>query len=138
MSFRSYLSERAEEWELLVPRLTLEDEMFAYENTLDLLRGQPDLAGLYVAGGGIEGVLRALREVRERQGRLPVVVCHDLTPLTQAALKDGLVQAVLSHPLGVMAQDAVHELVKAVLAAPEPLPMRRNALAPHISTPESV
>ncbi|WP_256680650.1 LacI family DNA-binding transcriptional regulator [Pseudomonas sp. LTJR-52] len=138
MSFRSYLSERAEEWELLVPRLTLEDEMFAYENTLDLLRGQPDLAGLYVAGGGIEGVLRALREVRERQGRLPVVVCHDLTPLTQAALKDGLVQAVLSHPLGVMAQDAVHELVKAVLAAPELLPMRRNALAPHISTPESV
>lgn len=66
------------------------------------------------------------------------MVCHDLTPLTQAALKDGLVQAVLSHPLGVMAQDAVHELVKAALAAPEPLPMGRNALAPHISTPESV
>ena len=49
LSFRSYLAERFSEWELLASRLTLEDDEFAYGNTLDLLTAEPDLVGLYVA-----------------------------------------------------------------------------------------
>ncbi|WP_349618038.1 LacI family DNA-binding transcriptional regulator [Azotobacter salinestris] len=138
MSFRSFLREQSDDWELLAPRLTLEDETFAYENTLDLFGSQPELAGLYVAGGGIEGVLRALRELRERQERLPVVVCHDLTPITRAALNDGIVKAVLSHPIGELARAAVDLAVEAVTAR-SPLPAAARRILPvQIDVPESI
>ncbi|MDO7900053.1 LacI family DNA-binding transcriptional regulator [Pseudomonas citrulli] len=136
LSFRSYLAEHSSEWELLASRLTLEDDEFAYGNTLDLLTAEPDLAGLYVAGGGIAGVLRALRGLQEQQLRLPVVVCHDLTPLTREALKTGLVQAVLSHPVVAMAAQAIEALVEAATAlAPGPAPRRVVPL--QIDVPES-
>jgi LacI family transcriptional regulator len=116
-SFRSYLVDHSSDWELLASRLTLENDEYAYGNTLDLLAGEPDLVGLYIAGGGIAGVLRALLELKAQQARLPVVVCHDLTPLTRDALKNGLVQAVLSHPVAAVAEQAVSVLVEAVTVA---------------------
>jgi len=137
LSFRSYLAEQSGEWELLASRLTLEDDEFAYGNTLDLLTAEPDLAGLYVAGGGIAGVLRALRSLQERQLRLPVVVCHDLTPLTRDALKTGLVQAVLSHPVATLADEAIDALVEAAMATSAG-PVGRRVVALQIDVPESV
>lgn len=137
LSFRSYLAEHSNEWELLASRLTLEDDEFAYGNTLDLLTAEPDLAGLYVAGGGIAGVLRALRSLQEQQLRLPVVVCHDLTPLTREALKTGLVQAVLSHPLVAIAEQAVEALVEAATATP-PGSAPRRVVPLQIDVSESV
>ncbi|WP_434577032.1 LacI family DNA-binding transcriptional regulator [Pseudomonas sp. Z5-35] len=137
LSFRSYLAEHSSEWELLASRLTLEDDEFAYGNTLDLLTAEPDLAGLYVAGGGIAGVLKALSSLKERQLRLPVVVCHDLTSLTRDALKSGLVQAVLSHPVVNLAEQAVDALVEAAIASP-PGPVARRVVALQIDVPESV
>ncbi|MEX0164837.1 LacI family DNA-binding transcriptional regulator [Pseudomonas brassicacearum] len=136
LSFRSYLAEHSSEWELLASRLTLEDDEFAYGNTLDLLSAEPDLVGLYVAGGGIAGVLRALRSLQEQQIRLPVVVCHDLTPLTREALKTGLVQAVLSHPVVTMAEQAVEALVEAATATP-PGPAPKRVVPLQIDVPES-
>ena len=113
-SFRSYLVEQSPDWELLASRLTLEDDEFAYGNTLDLLTGRPDLAGLYVAGGGIAGVVRALGELRARGQHLPIVVCHELTAVTRDALRRGLVHAVLSQPVLPVAENAVTALVQAV------------------------
>jgi LacI family transcriptional regulator len=137
LSFRSYLAEQSGEWELLASRLTLEDDEFAYGNTLDLLTAEPDLAGLYVAGGGIAGVLRALRSLQEQQLRLPVVVCHDLTPLTRDALKTGLVQAVLSHPVIALAEEAVDALVEAATATLAG-PVARRVVPLQVDVPESV
>ncbi|WP_434674316.1 LacI family DNA-binding transcriptional regulator [Pseudomonas sp. R1-15] len=137
LSFRSYLVEHSSEWELLASRLTLEDDEFAYGNTLDLLTAEPDLAGLYVAGGGIAGVLRALRSFQAQQQRLPVVVCHDLTPLTREALKTGLVQAVLSHPVVTLAEQAVDALVEAATTAPTG-PVTRRVVPLQVDVQESV
>lgn len=137
LSFRSYLVEHSSEWELLASRMTLEDDEFAYGNTLDLLTAEPDLAGLYVAGGGIAGVLRALRSFQAQQQRLPVVVCHDLTPLTREALKTGLVQAVLSHPVVVLAEQAVDALVEAATTAPTG-PVTRRVVPLQVDVQESV
>lgn len=114
LSFRSYLAEHSPEWELLASRLTLEDDDFAHGNTLDLLMSTPDLAGLYVAGGGIAGVVRALRELKARDARLPIVVCHEVTTLTREAVREGLLHAVLSHPVAALADRAVDALVQAV------------------------
>lgn len=137
LSFRSYLAEHSSEWELLASRLTLEDDEFAYGNTLDLLTAEPDLVGLYVAGGGIGGMLRALRDLKDRQLRLPVVVCHELTPLTRDALKTGLVQAVLSHPVVTLADQAVDALVEALTVSPSEAALSR-VVSLQIDVPESV
>ncbi|MEE4996976.1 LacI family DNA-binding transcriptional regulator [Pseudomonas alliivorans] len=120
LSFQSYMAESSGDWELLASRLTLEDEEFARGNTLDLLTACPDLAGLYVAGGGIEGVVSALEEMRSRRARLPRVVCHDLTDLTRSALQSGLVQAVLSHPVETLARRSMDMLIDAVVATNKP------------------
>ncbi|WP_043300969.1 LacI family DNA-binding transcriptional regulator [Pseudomonas sp. M47T1] len=116
-SFRSYLADQSPDWDLLATRLTLEDDAFAHGNTLDLLTGEPELAGLYVAGGGIAGVIQALGELKARQQRLPIVVCNEVTPLTAHALRDGLVHAVLSHPVAALAERTVDALVQAVTGA---------------------
>jgi LacI family transcriptional regulator len=137
MSLRSFLSEQSPDWELLATRLTLEDEEFAYASTLDLLTSEPDLVGLYVAGGGIEGVIRALRVLKTQNVLLPTVVCHDLTQITSASLRDGVVQAVLSHPVVALAQTAVKVMVDAAIA-PSSDAGARFMLALQIDVPESV
>ena len=90
-----------------------------------------------MAGGGIAGVLRALRSLQEQQLRLPVVVCHDLTPLTRDALKTGLVQAVLSHPVIALAEEAVDALVEAATATSAG-PVARRVVPLQVDVPESV
>lgn len=124
-SFRSYLTDHSSDWDLLASRLTLEEDEFAYGNTLDLLNGEPDLAALYVAGGGIAGVVRALGEFQKHHARLPVVICHDLTALTRESLKSRLVQVVLSHPVLPLAEQAVIALVDAVTSKIPYSPGRR-------------
>ena len=59
--FRSYFREFAPEFSLLEPLSTYETSAVAQEMTEKLLREHPDLAGLYVAGGGITGAVEALR-----------------------------------------------------------------------------
>ena len=42
--------------------VNLETRHITHEATLDLLQRYPDLVGFYVAGGGMEGAIAALRE----------------------------------------------------------------------------
>lgn len=100
ISFRSYLREAAPTFQVLETLVSLEDTQLAQNATWELLHQHPDLAGIYVAGGGIEGVLDALREAPEH--RL-VTVCHDLSDVTRQALLDGTITTVLSHPLPALA-----------------------------------
>jgi hypothetical protein len=118
-------------------QLIREDEEFAYASTLDLLSSEPDLVGLYVAGGGIEGVVRTLRVLKTRKVPTPTVVCHDLTPITSEALRDGVVQAVLSHPVVALAQTAVKVMVDAAID-PSSDAGARFMLSLQIDVPESV
>ena len=55
ISFRSYMREHAPQFEVLEALASFEYPLYAQETTLDLLRRNPDLVGLYVAGGGLEG-----------------------------------------------------------------------------------
>ncbi len=110
MSFRAYLREDAPEVLVLDTFVNLEDDQLAYETTLDLLRRHPDLVGLYAAGGGAAGVIRALRE-RPVPGPHVVTVCNELTPEHRAGLADGLVDLVLGTPTRRIARtvvDAMH------------------------------
>ncbi|WP_050548147.1 LacI family DNA-binding transcriptional regulator [Pseudomonas sp. GM102] len=94
ISFRSYIREHCNDFQVLEPRLVYEDAQRAAEATHALLAGHPDLVGLYVSGGGMEGVVEALKE--SGRARDIVVVCHELTEVTRSALVEGVVDVVLS------------------------------------------
>jgi LacI family transcriptional regulator len=111
VSFRSWLRECAPDFPVLETLVSLENTDVAQQATLELLHRHPDLVGIYVAGGGIEGVVQALQETR-RPGL--VTVCHDLTEVTQEALNDGRVTMVLSHPRDWIAARVVQDMIDAL------------------------
>ena len=116
ISFRSYLREHATGFSSLEAVTSFEDAQFAQEATRDLLRRCPDLVGLYVAGGGIEGVIEALRESGD-QSR-PVVVCNELMPETRTAMIDGIVDLVISTPIDALARVTVASMIAALKGQP--------------------
>jgi LacI family transcriptional regulator len=117
--FRSYLREHAPDFTLLEPQSTFESADVAQDITEKLLAGHPDLAGLYVNGGGVTGAIAALRNAG-RSGRI-VVVGHDLTTITRGALLDGTMALVLSHPLDRLARETLGSMVRACTATGENL-----------------
>lgn len=113
ISFRSYLREVVPTFHVLETMVSLEDTQLAQNAAWELLHQHPDLSGIYVAGGGIEGVIDALRDTP--QPRL-VTVCHDLSDITRQALLDGTITTVLSHPLPAMAARLCDAMQQALAA----------------------
>lgn len=115
--FRSFFREHAREFTLLEPLSTFESSAVAQEMTEKLLGEHPDLAGLYVAGGGISGALAALRANR-KAGQL-MVVGYELMDSTRKGLIDGYLTFVISHPLDRLADEAIAGMVRAVQSGNE-------------------
>ena len=109
--FRSYFREFAPDFTLLEPLSTYETSAVAQEMTEKLLREHPDLAGLYVAGGGITGAVEALR-ASGRANRI-VSVGYELMDVTRAALLDGILTVLISHPLPRVADAAIAGMIRA-------------------------
>ena len=109
--FRSYFREFAPEFSLLEPLSTYETSAVAQEMTEKLLREHPDLAGLYVAGGGITGAVEALR-ASGRASKI-VTVGYELMDVTRAGLLDGTLTLVISHPLPLLADAAIAGMIRA-------------------------
>jgi LacI family transcriptional regulator len=88
----------------------------AREMTEQLLREHPDLCGLFISGGGITGALAALRATPRRDDF--VAVGYDLFEATRAALIDGTLTLVISHPLDRFARETVATMINAKNAGP--------------------
>ena len=112
IGFRSYFREKAPGFQVLEPLQNLETASLGYEATLELLVRHPDMRGLYLAGGGQEGVIQALREF-DRPERL-VTVCMALTDTSAEALRDDVIQVVLDHPCRPLAEAVLAALIQAV------------------------
>ena len=112
IGFRSYFREYAPEFELVETMVNLEARRIAHEATLDLLQRFPDLAGFYVAGGGMEGAIAALRD--ENMAGRTTVVCNELTPESRAALADNIVTAVIATPIARLSRELVAEMAHAI------------------------
>jgi LacI family transcriptional regulator len=112
--FRSYFREHAPNFILLEAQTTFESGAIAQELTEKLLAEHPDLAGLYVAGGGISGALSAIRS-SGKAGQI-VVVGYDLTDTTRQGLIDGSLTFLISHPLARLAEQAMTGMIKASTA----------------------
>lgn len=131
---RSYFREYAPEFELLNSQANLETRQLTYEATSDLLERHPDLAGLYVAGGGMEGAIAAVREQRAH-GDL-VLIVNELTPESQQALQDRVVSAVMATPLPQLCDDLLSLMIHTIDNGMAETPGQRF-LPIQIYTPES-
>ena len=120
ISFRAFLREHEPAFELVEPLVNLDDARLAYAATAELLARRPDLVGLYVAGGGAEGVVAAACE-EARPGGV-AIVCHELTPRHRAGLIDGVLTAVLGTPNAEIARLALEAMNRAVEQGPPDTP----------------
>lgn len=112
IGFRTYFREHAPDFHVLDTLVNLDDRRFTHQNILELMARHKDLVGFYVAGGGMEGAVDALRETTE--GRDLVVVVNELTPMSRAALADQVITMTLSTPLTLLCERLVDLMVRAV------------------------
>lgn len=110
VGFRAFVRENAPGFRVLDTLVNLETRQLTYEATLDLLHRHPDLRGIYVAGGGMEGAIAALREVREPE-KVALVV-NEVTAESRAGLLDGYVRMVMATPLRELCREIVELMVR--------------------------
>ncbi len=133
--FRSFFRESKPQFRILDTLVNLETRQLTYEATLDLLARHPDVAGLYLAGGGMEGAIQALREVRQ-PGHVALVV-NELTPESRSALRDGYLTMVIATPLRRICSGLTGILKTTILGNGGNAPSQLF-LDPVIHVPESV
>ena len=112
ISFRAYFRENAPEFTLLEPLVNLEDPRIAYAATQDMIATHRNLVGLYICGGGTEGVIAGARDDPDARGL--AIVCNELTPKSRAGLIDGVLTAVISTPTALLAERAVAAMAGAI------------------------
>lgn len=120
ISFRAYLRENAPEFTPLEPLVNLEEPRIAYAATQDMIATHPDLVGLYICGGGKEGVIAGARD--EPRSRGLAIVCNELTPAARAGLIDGVLTAVISTPTALLAERALAAMATAIVSPQETVP----------------
>ena len=111
ISFRSYMRENAPRFQVLEPLVNLDDQRIAYEAVEDMISSNEDLVGIYMSGGGVEGMVRALRD--ENAGSRIIAVCNELMPITRSALIDGTIDMVLATPTAALAAHTIKSMARA-------------------------
>ena len=133
--FRSYFREHNSDFTLFEALSTYESADVARELVERLLTRHPDLCGLFVSGGGIRGAIAGLRAMTTREDF--VAVGYELFDETRAALIDGTLSMVISHPMEKFAEETISTLIRAKEAGPGAGALR-VALDFDIYLPESV
>lgn len=133
--FRSYFREHSTDFTLLEPLPTYESAVVSREHVEKLLTEHPDLCGLYISGGGVTGAIAALRAMPKRSDF--VAVGYELFDATRAALIDGTLSFIISHPIERFARETVATLMWAKNAGPD-AGAHRVTLGFDLHSPESV
>jgi LacI family transcriptional regulator len=134
--FRAYLREKAPGLEVLDAMVNLETRQLTYEATLALLARQPELRGIYVAGGGMEGAIAALRDAGH--ARKVALVVSALTGESRAGLAEGIVSMVIDTPLEKLCRALFSQMTRVVLQ-PGTLPEGvQHFLPPDLHVAESI
>lgn len=107
--FRTWLRQNRPDISVLETMVNLDIPDFAFEATLSIMARHPRLAGVYCAGGGREGVIRAVRE-EKKAGQIDVVV-NEFAELTRHAMAEGIVSMVIDTP----AYDVMNECYRLAL-----------------------
>ncbi|EJT06091.1 LacI family DNA-binding transcriptional regulator [Rhizobium sp. CCGE 510] len=112
IGFRSYFRENASEFDVIDTLINLDTPEITHEATLTLLQKHPDLVGLYVCGGGMEGAISAIRE--ESLGGKIVLVVNELTPDSKAGLADDIVAMAIGTPLPALCKELIALMTSAI------------------------
>ncbi|SJM29064.1 LacI family DNA-binding transcriptional regulator [Mesorhizobium delmotii] len=113
-SMRSYLREHAPRLVVDESRPTHEEPEVAFRMVSDLLQTTDDLVGILIVGGGISGVLRALRQAPPDRRKGIRLICRDIGPETRKGLSEGLITAALCHPLEPISNLLVQTMIDVV------------------------
>lgn len=136
-SFRSYLRENAPDCRVGESMLTHEEPENAYQVMTQMIQNDPGLKGVFVNGGGISGVLRAVRELPEDRRNNFKVVCRDIGPEIRKGLTEGLISAALVHPVDSISEELIRVMINAIENKKSQMVEQR--LVPfEIVTPESM
>lgn len=136
-SFRSYIREHAPHLQVDDSRPTHEEPQEAYRMVSELLSELDDLRGVFIIGGGISGVLRAVREAPKEKSRNVRIICRDIGPETRKGLTEGLITAALCHPLE-QTSDALIATMLAGLDNRSSTTILQRVVPFEIITPESI
>lgn len=136
-SFRSYMREHAPAFQVNEALLTHEEPDRAYEIVRRLVAEESDLTGIFVNGGGISGVLRAMRELSTDKRQGIRIVCRDIGPEARKGLTEGLITAALRHPIEKMPEELINVMLR--LVERDDINSIEQRIVPfEIVTPESV
>lgn len=133
VGFRSFVRETDRGFTVLDTLVNLETRQVTYEATLDLLSRHPDLRGIYIAGGGMEGAIAALREMHA-EPRVALVV-NEVTAESRAALLDGYVTMAICTPLDTLCAQLVDAMIRSAGGEEDAVP-GQQFLDPRIVLPE--
>lgn len=136
-SFRSYLRENAPAFQVSETLLTHEEPEKAYEIVRAIAAEESDVTGIFVNGGGISGVLRAVRDLPHEQQQRIRIVCSDIGPETRKGLSEGLITASLCHPLDKMPQELIDVMLR-LIERRETTSIEQRIVPFDILTPESI
>ena len=136
-SFRSYIREHASRLTIEESRPTHEDPSEAYRLVNELLHTTDDLVGILIVGGGISGVLRAIRQTPEERRRGIKLICRDIGPETRKGLSEGLITASLCHPLSGISNLLIQTMID-VAGADAPSATLQRTIPFEIVTSENV
>lgn len=107
-AFRGYFREHDLAFEVIQPIAYLDSREGAYEAACEMLTRVDRLGGIYLNGGGILGLMQALRE-NSMDGKISVI-CHELTPASREGLIEGAIDMVIGTPIDLVAKSAVAAL----------------------------
>lgn len=134
--FRAYLRETAPQFEVMETFVNLETRQLTYETTLAMLDRQPDLRGIYVAGGGMEGAIAALREARA-PGEIALVVSA-LTADSRSGLAEGVITLVTDTPLEKLCRELFSRMARVAQDGEEQVDYGQVFLPADLHVAESV
>ncbi|WP_417439371.1 LacI family DNA-binding transcriptional regulator [Idiomarina sp.] len=112
ISFISYFREIQHDFNLLTPQVNLDDNQLAYQATKDLIAQAPNISAIYSAGGGVEGIIKAIREAQKAQSI--TLICNELMSSTRLALSDGCIDMIIATPVSKIAQAVVETFTQAL------------------------
>lgn len=136
-SFRSYIREHAPQLLVEESRPTHEEPSEAYRMVTELLETTDDLVGIMIVGGGISGILQALRQTPEERRKGIRLICRDMGPETRKGLSEGLITAALCHPLEATSDLLVQTMIDVIEQENPGAPLHRT-IPFEIITPENI
>lgn len=108
MGFRHLIAEEFSHLEIVEYREVREDSIRAREETLQLLKTRPAIAGIYNIGGGLRGIAEAISD-SGMSGKM-ILLGHELTNPIRRHLVDGTIFAVIDQNPRVEAREAIDRL----------------------------